>query len=115
MVELPAGLGVNAWAAADVASVRVYAFLWRQHSPYLTPSGATASDATQKILWQVEGTPASAVEVVAHPAANAEPRVDVGTFASAYPSTIDLPTAGCWVFDVAVAGQTATIGLLVGP
>jgi len=55
------------------------------------------------------------IVVVAHPDGHSTPAVSVGVIeAGGLPSTVDLPTPGCWWFDLSMGTEHGTIGLVVG-
>jgi hypothetical protein len=115
MAHRPAGLDENPWATATIGSVSVYAILWRHQSPYLSVNPLATSEGN-KILWLVDGVAASAVTIRAHPENEPTPLVMVGQpFDQELPSTVDLPSDGCWVFDVAAGTSHGILGLTVGP
>lgn len=70
-----------------------------------------------KILWVV-GLPrnGSSLEISGHPLESSAPIVKVVSPADSspgeiYPSIVDVPTPGCWQFELAWAGHTASVEL----
>jgi hypothetical protein len=104
--------------AATPGSAGIYAILWSHRSPYLTAGSVTADGQSNKILWMIDPPGTAALQIVAHPAGARSPTVRLTLGGSdpqqGYPSTIDLPSAGCWLFEVSVGAPKGTIGLLVG-
>jgi len=64
-----------------------------------------------KVLWVTHGGEAGS-RGTPHPLGRAEPVV---SFTFPGPSTVTVPTAGCWRFELTVGSQHATMDVLVAP
>ena len=80
----------------------IVAILWADHNPLHAPPLAKAN----KILWVVR-TPRQGSQLVVdgHPLGGTEPQVHLTQPANSgpgeiYPSIVDVPSAGCWQFDL---------------
>ncbi|HEY6958708.1 MAG TPA: hypothetical protein VI814_07785 [Candidatus Limnocylindria bacterium] len=75
------------------------------------------TDRSNKILWVVSGGRTGPLTVDAHPADAPQPAVHL-TFpdnsgpGNIYPSSIDVPTPGCWHVALAWSGHTAQLDLV---
>lgn len=73
-------------------------------------------DPSNKILWEVNELPyGPSLDLNAHPVASATPSISdsIGFLASGdAPSTVDVPQAGCWQFDLTWSGHRAALDLL---
>ena len=75
------------------------------------------SNPANKILWVVRLPREGAdLTITAHPAGAASPMIAVVQAANSgpgeiYPSVVDVPTPGCWVFDLAWSSHRATLQL----
>jgi len=87
----------------------------RQHTP-----GRPSENPANKILWIVRSPrDGSDLTINAHPEGSATPVVKMVQPADSgpgeiYPSIVDVPTPGCWVFDLAWASHHATLALPYG-
>jgi hypothetical protein len=91
----------------------IVAVLWAQHNPLVTP---TPPDRANKILWVSKlpvslGSPLeiTARQLIGGTAVGAVQRRTV--FGGPGPSTIDMPTAGCWQFTLRWSGHVDTLNL----
>jgi hypothetical protein len=91
----------------------IVAVLWAQHDPLVTP---TPPGRANKILWvsklpMTRGTPLeiTARQLVGGTAVGAVQRRTV--VGGPGPSTIDMPTAGCWQFTLRWSGYVDTVNL----
>jgi hypothetical protein len=91
----------------------IVAVLWAQHDPLVTP---TPPDRANKILWvsKLPLSPGSSLQITARQliggtAVGAVQRRTV--FGGPGPSTIDMPTAGCWQFTLRWSGHVDTVNL----
>jgi hypothetical protein len=112
------GLSQSAWAAAAPAERGLVAFFFSRSAPLLTANRHPPPGQSNKILWFDALGASSDLVIAAHPAGTETPivRFRIPPAASptgAYPSTIDLPSGGCWRLDIDVAGQPASMSLLV--
>lgn len=110
-----AGFSGNAtwlpWALSD--SGRSVAYLF---SKQLVAGGVRRDGSSNKILWASKdgGIPS----ITAHPAGAATPRIDIsgqGTNGNQMPSSVDLPSPGCWSFELSWGKSTDRISLEVLP
>lgn len=113
LAELP-------WAPAAPTSAGLTAYFFSADPPFLTAGEPTASGRSNKVLWIAASPAGSELSITAHPLAAAAPIVRM-TFPAAtsppgaFPSTIDLPSAGCWHLDIALGTTSATLEILVAP
>jgi hypothetical protein len=108
-------LAANPWAKAVPESAAIVAYFWGA-PPYLAAGSKRPNGSVNKILW-VLGAPSTGDLVIeARPVGSASPveRFDL-VGADSYPSTIDLPSAGCWHLDIAVGAVRAAIDVPVAP
>jgi hypothetical protein len=113
-----AGPATNPWAAAAPSSSGIVAYFF--HEP---PGLVIAHEAGvgSKVLWVARGAAAPELDISARPAESpsASPIGIVAPEASSpsgtYPSTIDVPTPGCWELDVTVGAAHGSIAILVAP
>ena len=91
----------------------IVAVLWAQHDPLVTP---TPPDRANKILWvsKLPISGASSLQITARQliggtAVGAGQRRTV--LGGPGPSTIDMPTAGCWQFTLRWSGHVDTVNL----
>jgi hypothetical protein len=84
------------------------------------PLSASRQDPSNKILWVV-GVPRNgySLEITGHPLNAHTPVVHVTQAANSfpgeiYPVIVDVPRAGCWHFDLAWAGNKASVDLMYG-
>jgi len=85
------------WALSAGGSVVAHLFA-RQ----LVAKGERPDGSANKVLWVARDVSGS-LTVVGHPAASAEPQVTIAeqmTNGNQMPSIVDVPTPGCWSFDV---------------
>ena len=82
--------------------------------------GPRASGAANKILWVVgiprDGNP---LRITGHPQNGSEPTINVSFPADSgpgeiYPSIVDVPSAGCWHFDLGWGSNRTSIDLVYG-
>jgi hypothetical protein len=113
-----AGPSTNPWAAAAPSSSGIVAYFFRE------PPGlviAHEAGGGSKVLWVARGATASELDITARPAdsPSASPLAIVAPAAASpsgtYPSSIDVPTPGCWQLDVAVGDAHGSISILVAP
>lgn len=89
----------------------IVAVLWAQHDPLVTP---TPPGRANKILWVSKLSVGSSLEITARQliggtAVGAVQRRTV--LGGPGPSTIDMPTAGCWQFTLRWSGHVDTVNL----
>ena len=89
----------------------IVAVLWARHDPLVTP---TPPGRANKILWVSKLSLGSSLEITARQliggaAVGAVQRRTV--LGGPGPSTIDMPTAGCWQFTLRWAGHVDTVNL----
>jgi hypothetical protein len=105
------GLQANPWAVATPATAGIVAYLWGS-PPYLSASPIRPHGESNKVLWQGGGL----TSIVGHRLDDPRTTARLEFPATAGPSEVDLPSAGCWQLDLQRAGQTvATIDLAVAP
>jgi hypothetical protein len=113
-----AGLGLsdNPWTWATPASSGIAAYFW--HAPPRLVI-AHEGDVGTKVLWVTHGAAAPELVITARPADNptAAPVVVRVTAAASplgnYPSSIDLPTPGCWTLQLTLGTVQASLSVLV--
>jgi hypothetical protein len=110
------GLSPNPWAATSPSASGITAYFWRQ-APYIAAGPVNPDGGSNKILWMDDRDPqALDLVIAARPLGASSPvvrfRIPPG---SGYPSTIDLPTPGCWHLDLAIGLRMAMMDLIVGP
>jgi hypothetical protein len=110
------GLAGNAWAAATPASAGVVAYFF--HAPPNLIEIAGPNQPT-KVLWIYHGEPQPGnVTIDVHPLGASAPDI-VSTIGYAvanggnYPSSIDVPSPGCWRVDLSLGATHATLDLQV--
>jgi hypothetical protein len=110
------GLEGNAWAAATPWSVGLIAYFWSAPPNLLQVPGP---DHVTKVLWIYHGAAqVGTVTVDAHPLGASTPHV-TSTIGYAvvnggnYPSSIEVPTPGCWELDVTLGATHATLDVEV--
>lgn len=110
------GLAGNAWAAATPASAGVVAYFF--HAPPNLIEVAGPNQPT-KVLWIYHGEPQPGnVTIDVHPLGASAPHINstIG-YAVAnggnYPSSIDVPSPGCWRVDLSLGATHATLDLQV--
>jgi hypothetical protein len=99
------------WALSD--SGRSLAYLFATH---LVAGGVRRDGSSNKVLWVVKH--AGAPAITAHPAGAATPRIDIGgqgTNGNQMPSSVDLPSPGCWSFELSWGKSTDRLSLEVLP
>ena len=95
------------------------AYLWGD-PPCLAAGKVRAGGLSNKVLWISDDAPSGHLLVAAHPlvARAPEVRFDIPPASSPrgnFPSSIDLPTPGCWHLDLTLGETMAAIDLLVAP
>jgi hypothetical protein len=113
------GLQTNVWASAAPIDAGIVAYFWGD-PPYLVAGTVRAGGQSNKVLWISDGTQTGSLSVAAHPlnAESPEVRFDIPPASSPhgnFPSSIDLPTPGCWHLDLTLGETLATIDVLVAP
>jgi hypothetical protein len=119
------GLADNPWASATPLDERIVAYFWRPPPDLVNASGAQDPHGT-KVLWvthDVEGnrlTIADVLTILAHPPDGSSPMIHLEFPAATspggnYPSSLDLPSPGCWHLDLMVGTVSRTMDLLVAP
>lgn len=103
----PHGLPV-VYADPPVVAAFVFGYPLRAGQP---------TDPSNKILWVVAGGRTGPLVVDAHPAAASQPSVhlslpDNSGPGNIYPSSVDVPTAGCWHLTLGWSGHTAQLDLV---
>lgn len=112
----PPALSRNPWAIGSPSSAGVTAYFWGT-APFLA-AGQRPGGMSNKILWAIDNPTGRPLRVVATPIGKAAPRVELTIDpalqpAGNYPSTIDLPLAGCWHLEIHGAREVASIDVLV--
>jgi hypothetical protein len=99
----PAGLR---WAASAPSSAVAILF-----ATELVAKGARPDGSSNKILW-VTQTPTNQLTIVAHPLDATSPKVAINdptnTYGNQTPSIVDLPSPGCWSFELNWGGVETT-------
>lgn len=103
------GLADNPWAAATPASAGIVAYFWFPPPAVLFAAGPDGSGT--KVLW-IAHAGAGPFEAAAHPLDATAPVV---RFDFPGPSTVAVPTPGCWRFELTVGTRHATLDVLVAP
>jgi hypothetical protein len=107
------GLDRIPWLRPLPESAGVVGFFW-PHQPYLVPAGHLHSDgAANKILWVAQT--GGHLTVKAHPIDRDAPVVsfDLGSSGFQWPSSIDLPSAGCWTLTLTWSNKQADVNVRV--
>jgi hypothetical protein len=77
----------------------------------LVAKGARPDGSSNKILW-VTQTPTNQLTIVAHPLDATSPKVAINdptnTYGNQTPSIVDLPSPGCWSFELNWGGVQTT-------
>jgi len=111
------GLADNPWAPADPSDAGIVAYFWYPPPNVLFASGP--SDDGTKILWILHKEQSGHLVVAAHPLDATTPVVHfdfpAASSPTGVPSSIDLPSAGCWHFDLTIGAAQADLDLLVAP
>ncbi|MBJ7601190.1 MAG: hypothetical protein JF922_24345 [Candidatus Dormibacteraeota bacterium] len=103
------------WALSHSGTALAYLFA-RQ----LVAGDARPDGSSNKVLWVTRDHPGG-LRIEAHPAGDAEPVITIQgaiTYANQMPSEVDLPTPGCWSFDLSwgqAFSNTDGLSLLVLP
>jgi hypothetical protein len=111
------GLADNPWASATPAEAGIVAYFWYE-PPGVIFASRSMNDAP-KVLW-ISHDERGHLLIAAHPLGATEPlvRFEVPPAAAPpgnYPSSIALPTAGCWHFDLTLGSARAAMDLSVVP
>lgn len=107
------GLDANQWALAAPASSGIIAYFWGD-LPLLVKAPPPPGKGN-KILWISHSDALGELAIVAHPIASGSPivRFSLPRDGFSFPSTIDLPSSGCWHLDLTLGSVHATIDLSV--
>jgi len=110
-------LADNPWAPATPADAGIVAYFWYPPPDLLFAHGP--NDRT-KVLWISHGGQAGRFAIAAHPLNASSPvvRFDFGAALSPsgnYPSSIDLPSPGCWRLELTLGRVHATMDVMVAP
>ena len=103
------------WALGKPADAVAYLFAIQ-----LVAGGNRPDHSNNKVLW-VTQEPPGGLRIKSHPLGRSEPQVAIGGQVSngnQVPTIVDVPTPGCWVFDLSwgqPTKHTSTIGLDVLP
>jgi hypothetical protein len=111
------GLANNSWASATPPEAGIVAYFW-----YMPPGVSFASRSMNdapKVLW-ISHDERGHLLIAAHPLGATEPLVrfevpPAAAPAGNYPSSIALPTAGCWHFELTLGSARAAMDLSVAP
>lgn len=104
------GLSANPWSVATPASAGMVAYFWGQ-APYLAAGSERPDGESNKVLW-VGGL----TSIVAHRLDDPKVTARFEFPNGAGPSTIDLPSPGCWRLELQWSGRMrASIDLPVAP
>lgn len=111
------GLANNPWAPAAPPDAGLVAYFWRP-PPDLIFAASSSSDDGTKVLWISHLEQSEHLVITAHPLGATSPVVHfdfpaASSPAGNYPSGIDLPSAGCWHFDIAIGSAQGAMDLLV--
>jgi hypothetical protein len=111
-------LADNPWAPAAPADAGIVAYFW--YPPPDLVFAAGPNDFESKILWISRGEQAGRLTIEAHPLDASSPvvRFDFPAASSPsgnYPSGIDLPSPGCWRFELTLGTARATMDVMVAP
>jgi hypothetical protein len=110
------GLEDNPWAPATPADAGIVAYFWYPPPGILSVADPTMPNSGDtKVLWVVHGAVQGPLSIEAHPLAASLPVVavrlsngDKGT-----PSSIAVPTPGCWRLEIALGATHATLDVMV--
>ena len=87
----------------------IVAILWAQHDPLVTPAPPGRNN---KILWAAKALTGGPLQITAQRLVGGTPVGPVQHRTVAVgPSTVDMPTAGCWRFTLHWPGHTDTVAL----
>jgi len=111
------GLAHNSWAWATPPDAGIVAYFW-----YPPPGVIFASKLSYdapKVLW-ISHDERGHLLIAAHPQGAAVPVVSLDIPPAAappgnYPSSIAIPGAGCWHFDLTLGSARASMDLVVAP
>jgi hypothetical protein len=108
------GLADNPWAPATPADAGIVAYFWYPPPDLLFAHGP--NDRT-KVLWIFHRGQAAHLIIAAHPLNAASPvvRFAFGASGGGSPSSIDLPSPGCWRLELTLGTTHATIDVMVAP
>jgi hypothetical protein len=116
--DSPPTLGANSWANATPSSAGIRAYFWSE-PPFLLASSRSQSPHGNKVRWIVQYAPAGQLAIAA---TSTQDPGETKTFAFSaaespadnFPSSIDLPTPGCWHLAISVGSVVASMDLEVG-
>jgi hypothetical protein len=112
------GLENNPWAPATPVDAGIVAYFWYPPPDLVSAHGP---DGGTKVLWISHGQQAERLSMAAHPFNASSPVVQFDFPAASpprsdnYPSTLDLPSPGCWRLELTLGTTHATIDVMVAP